>query len=258
MHMATQLHVFIRHATEAWCRVTRESDSRRLRHPWSPRRRRTLHRRGLEKLALPSPFFPMGSTHSAALPFPLATAFHLMKKTNFDATALSHAPSISGCPPRNAPVPIQMMSTNFAVVWATSFFFLRAGALSLVNPRTSSLPASLSKSAFFGRKKRTAVPQNPNQNNKRKHHTSSVTSEDGETSTSVTSGTIRTRAHESGSQSDKSSGLTNWPSQERSPQLSKSLPLLKMSKVSTETKPSHLRLTPSVWFSSFSSSLFLF
>ena len=32
MHIATQLHVFIRHATETWCRVTRESDSRRLRH----------------------------------------------------------------------------------------------------------------------------------------------------------------------------------------------------------------------------------
>ena len=36
MHIATQLHVFIRHATEAWCRVTRESDSRRLRHPPEP------------------------------------------------------------------------------------------------------------------------------------------------------------------------------------------------------------------------------
>ena len=36
MHIATQLHVFIRHATETWCRVTRESDSRRLRLPPEP------------------------------------------------------------------------------------------------------------------------------------------------------------------------------------------------------------------------------
>ena len=36
MHIATQLHVFIRHATETWCRVTWESDSRRLRHHLEP------------------------------------------------------------------------------------------------------------------------------------------------------------------------------------------------------------------------------
>ena len=36
MQMSTQLHVFIRHATENWCRVTRESDSRRLRHSPEP------------------------------------------------------------------------------------------------------------------------------------------------------------------------------------------------------------------------------
>ena len=36
MHTSTQLHVFIGHATEDWCRVTRESDSWRLRHPPEP------------------------------------------------------------------------------------------------------------------------------------------------------------------------------------------------------------------------------
>ena len=36
MHMSTQLHVFIRHATQNWCRVTRDSDSRRLRHSPDP------------------------------------------------------------------------------------------------------------------------------------------------------------------------------------------------------------------------------
>ena len=32
MHMSAQLHVFIRHATEDWCRITHESDSQRLQH----------------------------------------------------------------------------------------------------------------------------------------------------------------------------------------------------------------------------------
>ena len=36
MHIATQLHVFIRHAAETRCQVTWESDSRRLRHPLEP------------------------------------------------------------------------------------------------------------------------------------------------------------------------------------------------------------------------------
>ena len=118
---------------------------------------------------LSSPSFPISSTQHAALPGPLATVFHSMKKTNFDATALPHAPSESGFPPRSVPAPLQMMNTNCAVVEAASFFSLKAEALSLVNLRTSSLPAWLSKPAFW-RKKRATVPQISKLSNKRKHH----------------------------------------------------------------------------------------
>ena len=46
--------------------------------------------------------FPMSSTQHAALLGPPATVFHSTKKTNFDATALSHTPSKSGFPTRTA------------------------------------------------------------------------------------------------------------------------------------------------------------
>ena len=96
---------------------------------------------------LSSPFFPMSSTQHAALPGPLATVFHSMKKTNFDATALSFLtrPPNLVFPPHDAPAHLQLINTRFAMVWAASFFFLKAEALSLVNLRTSSLPALLSK-----------------------------------------------------------------------------------------------------------------
>ena len=54
MHMSTQLHVFIGHATENRCQVTWESDSRRLQHPWSPRALTAVSARGLKKWALKS------------------------------------------------------------------------------------------------------------------------------------------------------------------------------------------------------------
>ena len=52
----------------------------------------------------------------------------------------------------------------------------------------------------------------------------SVTKDEGETGTSVTSGTTRTSSQETSSRADRSSGLYKRSSQERSPQLSRSLP----------------------------------
>ena len=54
MHIATQLHVFIRHAAETWCQLTWESDSRRLRHPLEPSTTKNSSSSRAEKLALNS------------------------------------------------------------------------------------------------------------------------------------------------------------------------------------------------------------
>ena len=69
--------------------------------------------------------------------------------------------------PRSAPAPLQRKSSNFATAWAASFFFLRSEALSLVCFHTSSLSAQLCTNEHaLWRKKRTAVPQNPNPSHK--------------------------------------------------------------------------------------------
>ena len=77
-----------------------------------------------------------------------------------------------------------------------------------------------------------------------------VTTEEGKTDTSVTSGTTRTCAQESGSQSDKSSCFSKKSTQERPPQLSKYLlfsPLLFSS----------FHFLPSSFFSLASAALFM-
>ena len=71
----------------------------------------------------------------------------------------------------------------------------------------------------------------------------SVTTEERETGTSVTSSTRDTSTRVSSSQSGRSSGFSKRCSQERSPQLSRSPPRLKISKASTETELRNLLLT---------------
>ena len=68
-----------------------------------------------------------------------------------------------------------------------------------------------------------------------------VTSEHGETFTSVTSGTTDTSTRVSGSQSDKSSGFSKRSSQEKPPPLSRSLPLTEDIKSLHRKQKRHMR-----------------
>ena len=66
---------------------------------------------------------------------------------------------------------LQRRRTNFAEVWAASFFFSPSGALSLVSLHTLSLPAYLYNQVLASlRKKRTAVQHPPNQSNTKNPH----------------------------------------------------------------------------------------
>ena len=92
----------------------------------------------------PSPVFPTNPLDPAkirALRLRTSNFCFLTGTVSFLQLPFCHAHSKSGPPPRNAPAPLQTTNTNFAVVWAASFFFKIAEAPSLVSLQTSSLPA---------------------------------------------------------------------------------------------------------------------
>ena len=152
----------------------------------------------------------------------------------------------------------KLFCTNFAQVLAASSFFLEAEALSLVPSYLISLCVSVQQCARFLEKEEDCDSTNSQSEQQGETSHNSVTTDEGETGTTATSNTADASVRVTGSQSDRSSGSSTMCSQETSPQLSKSSPGLKISKALAETKHSHLLLTVTVSFSSFSSSLFLF
>ena len=83
---------------------------------------------------------------------------------------------------------------------------------------------SVQQCARFLEKEKTCGSTNSQSEQQGETSHNSVTTDEGETSTSITAGTTRTSSQETGSRSDRSSGSSKRSSQETSPQLSISPP----------------------------------
>ena len=135
-------------------------------------------------------------------------------------------------------------------------FFLRAGVLSLVSLRTSSLPAYLYHNVHaIWRKKRTAVPQISIRATRRNITKLSHQPKKGKQA-HQSQQVPHAHAHKNQSHIRQVHRLLQEVFPGKTSATLHISPLTKISKASTETKPSHLLLTVVVSISSLSSSLF--
>ena len=150
---------------------------------------------------------------------------------------------------------------GFCIGVGVSSFFSLSEALSLVRLPYLFLRTCTTMCSLFWRAQKTAVPHLPDQSSTKKTSQNSVTTEEGETSTSVTSGTICTCTRVSGSKSDKSSGFSKRFYQERTTILQVSTLTEDFKKPPPKQNPHIFLFTVSSSSSSlypfFSSSLFL-